>query len=280
MPIKITKKTKHSLWCWLALSPIVLVIIFPFAVMFFTSVKPRDEVFSYPPTWLPSEFIWQNYIDMWQATKFGDALVNSLYVSFSATFIALLVAIPAAYALARYHFRAKSSYRLFLLVTQMLSPIVLVVGLFRLIVWLGLIDSVNSLVLSYAGFNIAFAIWMLQNYFQTIPKDLEESAWMEGASFFQGLVKVFLPMAVPAIAVTAMFTFINSWNEFVLALTVLRTEENYTLPIQVYSLVGGRYTIEWHHVMAAALVASLPAAILFSWLQKKLVTGLSSGAVK
>lgn len=280
MPIKITKKTKHSLWCWLALSPIVLVIIFPFAVMFFTSVKPRDEVFSYPPTWLPSEFIWQNYIDMWQATKFGDALVNSLYVSFSATFIALLVAIPAAYALARYHFRAKSSYRLFLLVTQMLSPIVLVVGLFRLIVWLGLIDSVNSLVLIYAGFNIAFAIWMLQNYFQTIPKDLEESAWMEGASFFQGLVKVFLPMAVPAIAVTAMFTFINSWNEFVLALTVLRTEENYTLPIQVYSLVGGRYTIEWHHVMAAALVASLPAAILFSWLQKKLVTGLSSGAVK
>ena len=217
---------------------------------------------------------------MWQATKFGDALVNSLYVSFSATFIALLVAIPAAYALARYHFRAKSSYRLFLLVTQMLSPIVLVVGLFRLIVWLGLIDSVNSLVLIYAGFNIAFAIWMLQNYFQTIPKDLEESAWMEGASFFQGLVKVFLPMAVPAIAVTAMFTFINSWNEFVLALTVLRTEENYTLPIQVYSLVGGRYTIEWHHVMAAALVASLPAAILFSWLQKKLVTGLSSGAVK
>ncbi|NRA22063.1 MAG: carbohydrate ABC transporter permease, partial [Oceanospirillaceae bacterium] len=190
------------------------------------------------------------------------------------------VAIPAAYALARYHFRAKSSYRLFLLVTQMLSPIVLVVGLFRLIVWLGLIDSVNSLVLIYAGFNIAFAIWMLQNYFQTIPKDLEESAWMEGASFFQGLVKVFLPMAVPAIAVTAMFTFINSWNEFVLALTVLRTEENYTLPIQVYSLVGGRYTIEWHHVMAAALVASLPAAILFSWLQKKLVTGLSSGAVK
>lgn len=280
MPIKITKKTKHSLWCWLALSPIVLVIIFPFAVMFFTSVKPRNEVFSYPPTWLPSEFIWQNYIDMWQATKFGDALVNSLYVSFSATFIALLVAIPAAYALARYHFRAKSSYRLFLLVTQMLSPIVLVVGLFRLIVWLGLIDSVNSLVLIYAGFNIAFAIWMLQNYFQTIPKDLEESAWMEGASFFQGLVKVFLPMAVPAIAVTAMFTFINSWNEFVLALTVLRTEENYTLPIQVYSLVGGRYTIEWHHVMAAALVASLPAAILFSWLQKKLVTGLSSGAVK
>lgn len=275
-----SKKTKRSLWCWLALSPIICVIIFPFAVMFFSAVKPREEVFTFPPTWLPSTFVWQNYLDMWHATKFGDALINSLYVSFTATLITLLVAIPAAYALARYHFGAKNSYRLFLLVTQMLSPIVLVVGLFRLVVWLGLIDSVNSLVLIYAGFNIAFAIWMLQNYFHTIPKDLEESSWMEGASFLQGLVKVFLPMAVPAIAVTAMFTFINSWNEFVLALTVLRTEENYTLPIQVYSLVGGRYTVEWHHVMAAALVASLPAAILFSWLQKKLVTGLSSGAVK
>ena len=280
MFITMTKKTKRSIFCWLALSPIICVILFPFAVMFFTSLKPRQEVFSFPPTWLPSEFIWQNYIDMWHATKFGTALLNSLYVSFSATLITLLVAIPAAYALARYNFGAKSSYRLFLLITQMLSPIVLVVGLFRLIVWLGLIDSVNSLGLIYAGFNIAFAIWMLQNYFHTIPKDLEESAWMEGASFLQGLTKVFLPMAVPAIAVTAMFTFINSWNEFVLALTVLRTEENYTLPIQVYSLVGGRYTVEWHHVMAAALVASLPAAILFSWLQKKLVTGLSSGGVK
>lgn len=276
----LSKKAKRSLWCWLALSPIICIIIFPFAVMFFSSLKPRDEVFTFPPTWLPTEFAWHNYLDMWHATKFGDALINSLYVSFSATIITLLVAIPAAYALARYHFGAKTSYRLFLLVTQMLSPIVLVVGLFRLVVWLGLIDSVNSLVLIYAGFNIAFAIWMLQNYFHTIPKDLEESSWMEGASFLQGLIKVFLPMAVPAIAVTAMFTFINSWNEFVLALTVLRTEENYTLPIQVYSLVGGRYTVEWHHVMAAALVASLPAAILFSWLQKKLVTGLSSGGVK
>ncbi|MEH6444229.1 MAG: carbohydrate ABC transporter permease, partial [Oceanospirillaceae bacterium] len=233
-------KTKRSIYCWLALSPLICIILFPFAVMFFTSLKPREEVFRFPPTWLPSEYVWQNYIDMWHATKFGDALLNSLYVSISATLITLLVAIPAAYALARYQFGAKNSYRLFLLVTQMLSPIVLVVGLFRLVVWLGLIDSVNSLVLIYAGFNIAFAIWMLQNYFQTIPKDLEESSWMEGASFLQGLVKVFLPMAVPAIAVTAMFTFINGWNEFVLALTVLRTEENYTLPIQVYSLVGGR----------------------------------------
>lgn len=273
-------KTKRSIICWLLLSPIIIAILFPFAVMLFSSLTPRDEIFSFPSRWLPSEFAWRNYIDMWQATKFGDALINSLYISFSATFVALFVSIPAAYAIARYQFRAKSAYRLFLLVTQMLSPIVLVVGLFRLIVWLGLIDSVNSLVLIYAGFNIAFAIWMLQNYFHTIPKDLEESAWMEGANFLQGLIKVFLPMAIPAIAVTAMFTFINSWNEFVLALTVLRTEENYTLPIQVYSLVGGRYTVEWHHVMAAAFIASLPAAIMFSWLQKKLVTGLSSGAVK
>jgi multiple sugar transport system permease protein len=271
-------KTTRSLLYWIILSPLILCILFPFAVMFITAIKPATEVLN--PTWWPSAPRWQNFIDMWRATDFGTALVNSLYVSVLATVVALVVSIPAAYALSRYRFGARNAYRQFLLISQMLSPIVLVLGLFRLVAALGLIDNLNSVVFVYGAFNIAFSVWMLQSYFTTIPRDLEEAAWMEGASRFQTLVRVFLPLAVPAMVVTAIFTFINAWNEFVIALTMLRRQETYTLPIQIFSLVAGRYTVEWHHVMAAALVATVPVAILFAWLQRYLVRGLALGAVK
>jgi multiple sugar transport system permease protein len=121
---------------------------------------------------------------------------------------------------------------------------------------------------------------MLQSYFSTIPKDLEEAAWIEGASPFRTLTKVFLPLAVPAMVVTAIFTFINAWNEFIIALTMLRKQEGYTLPIQIFNQVGGRYTVEWNYVMAAAFVATIPVAIMFVWLQRYLMRGLALGAVK
>ena len=271
-------KAKRSVLAWAALLPLIVLILFPFAVMFITAIKPAGEVLR--PNWWPSEVAWWNFVTMWQATNFGTALLNSLYVSAAATVGSLLVAIPAAYALARHRFVGAGFFRQFLLVTQMLSPIVLVVGLFRLVVAMGLIDSVNSIVVVYAAFNVAFSVWMLQSYFATIPEDLEEAAWIEGASHAQALVKVFLPLALPAMAVTAIFTFINSWNEFVIALTMLRSQDSYTLPIQIHALVAGRYTVEWHHVMAATFVATIPIAVVFAWLQRYLVSGLALGAVK
>lgn len=274
------KRYKKSIIYWLVLSPLVVVILFPFAVMFVTAVRPRDELFVYPPRWTFSHFVWQNFVEMWEKTNFGGALLNSLYVSVGATLLALTLSIPAAYALSRRRFVGQGLYRQFLLVTQMMSPIVLVLGLFRLMVQLGLVNDLNSLVITYAAFNMAFTIWMLQSYFNTIPRDLEEAAWMDGASHFTSLVKIFLPLAVPAITVTAIFTFINSWNEFVLALTMLRSDDRYTLPVQIYSQVAGRYQVEWHHVMAATVLATVPVAIIFSWLQRYLIRGMALGAVK
>lgn len=273
-------KIVRSVICWAALSPLILIIIFPFAVMFFTAVKPGDEVLSARPTWLPSRFAWENFSDMWRAIDFGTALLNSLYVASFATLAALIVSIPAAYAMSRYRFQGRTLYRDFLLITQMLSPIVLVIGLFRLVVWLGLVGTTNSLVFVYAGFNIAFAVWMLQSYFATIPLDLEEAAWLEGASRIRTVIRVFLPLAAPAMTVTAIFTFINSWNEFAVALSLLRSPDTHTLPIKVFSQVAGRYSIQWHHVMAATLLATVPVAIIFAWLQRYLVRGLALGAVK
>jgi multiple sugar transport system permease protein len=275
-----TSKLRKSIIYWLFLSPLVVVILFPFGVMFVTAVRPRDELFVYPPTWTFSRFAWSNFVEMWNQTNFGGALLNSLYVSFSATIIALVLSIPAAYALSRHRFPGKGLYRQFLLVTQMMSPIVLVLGLFRLMVHMGLMNNLNSLVITYAAFYMAFTIWMLQSYFNTIPKDLEEAAWIDGATHLTSLIRVFLPLAVPAMVVTAIFTFINSWNEFVLALTMLRSSEKYTLPVQIFSQVAGRYQIEWHLVMAATVLATVPVAIVFSWLQRYLIRGMALGAVK
>lgn len=273
-------KLTRSVIFWLLLSPLVVVILFPFGVMFVTAVRPRDELFVYPPTWTFSEFRWENFSEMWVKTNFGGAMLNSLFVSVSATAIALLLSIPAAYAMSRYRFAGKGSYRVFLLMTQMMSPIVLVLGLFRLMMVLGLVGNLGSLILTYAAFNMAFTIWMLQSYFNSIPRDLEEAAWMDGASHLTSLVRVFLPLAVPAIVVTAIFTFINSWNEFVLALTLLRSSEDFTLPVQIFSQVAGRYQVEWHHVMAGTVLATVPVAIVFSWLQRFLIRGMALGAVK
>ena len=271
-------KLKRSILYWVLLSPMVLLVLFPFSVMFITAIKPASEMLS--PAWWPERPAFGNFVAMWTETGFGQAIVNSLAVSLSTTVLTILISIPAAYALSRYRFSARGAFRQFLLISQMLSPIVLVIGLFRVIVAFGLIDTLSGLTFVYIGFNIAFAVWMLQSYFSTIPKDLEEAAWIEGASPFRTLTKVFLPLAVPAMVVTAIFTFINAWNEFIIALTMLRKQEGYTLPIQIFNQVGGRYTVEWNYVMAAAFVATIPVAIMFVWLQRYLMRGLALGAVK
>jgi len=278
--MKNKKIIKHSIICWLLLMPFIIMSLFPYAVMLTSSLKPRGEVYKIPTSWFASDFRFKNYLEMWDAINFGSSLFNSLYVGFITTLCILIIAIPAAYGLSQFEFKYKGLYRMFLLTTQMLSPIILIIGIFRLCVWLGILDSKNSLVLVYAAFGLAFSTWMLQSYFSTIPKELEESAWIEGATKFKSLIYIFIPLAIPAITVTSLISFVHSWNEFVLALTLMRSNENYTLPLKVFSLVGGRYQIEWDHVMAATFLATVPVAIIFSWLQKYLVQGISLGAIK
>ncbi len=271
---------RKTLLCWLMLSPLVVTTLFPFAVMFFTALKPGDEVLSAAPSWLPSRFAWENFGRMWQEAHFGTALLNSCLVSGASTLLVIVISVPAAYALVRYRFMGRTRFQSFLLISQMLSPIVLVLGLFKLVVSLNLLDSLTVVVLIYTAFNIPFGVWMLQSYFRSIPPDLEESAWLEGASRMRTVWDVFRPMAMPAIVVTAIFTFIAAWNEFVIATTLLRDESRYTLPLRVFAEGAGRYQVQWEIVMAATLAATLPVAIVFSWLQRYLVNGLGTGAVK
>jgi multiple sugar transport system permease protein len=271
---------RRSLLCWGVLTPLLVLNLFPFAVMLATAVKPGSEVVSAAPSWLPSRIAWENAAGMWNSTGFGGALANSLYVATISTCITILVSVPAAYAMARYRFYGRGGYRSFLLVTQMLSPIVLVPGLFRLAVLFGMLQSLNALVIVYAAFHIAFAVWMLQNYFSGIPAELEEAASLDGATRVQTMLLVFMPLSAPGVAVTAVFSFVAAWNEFGVALTLIGREDRHTLPVQIFSLVAGRYSVEWHYVMAATLLATVPVAAVFLAVQRYMVRGLALGAIK
>lgn len=275
----------RSVACWLVLAPLIAIVLFPFAVMLSTALKPTQEVLEFPPRWIPRHLDWGSFAAMWQAADFGTAVLNSLAISIGATLLALVVSIPAAYAVSRLAFAAKGPYRRFLLMTQMLPPVLLVLGLFRMAAAVPFGDGtlVNTrivVVVIYAAFNIAFAVWMLSAYFAAIPRDLEEAAWIDGCSKPRAVLSVFLPMAVPAIAVTAMVSFVSGWNEFVVALTMLRSPEKQTITLSVVNLVAGRYSIEWNQVMAATLVATVPVAVLFACAQRYLVQGLTLGGVK
>ena len=162
-------KLRRSVWSWLVLLPLIVLALFPFAVMLSTALKPTTEVTAYPPRWLPSRLALENFINMWQTVDFGTGVGNSIYVAVVSTLLTLLVSVPAGYAMSRLPFRGMGLYRQFLLVTRMLSPILLVLGLFRMAasVHVGdgtLVDTLASVIVIYAAFNIAFAVWMLAAY--------------------------------------------------------------------------------------------------------------------
>lgn len=273
-------KPLRTLINWLLLLPIIIVILFPFAVMLSTALKKKDEVFTFTLTWFPKEIYLGNFAELFLELGFGRAIFNSLYISLGATLVSLALALPAAYALSRLPIRGKGFFTGYLLITQMISPIVLILGLFRMFAAMGLINSHNALIIGHSAFFMAFAVWMLKSYFDTVPKDLEEAAWMDGASRLRAFGSIFLPICIPGIAVTSIFTFVNSWNEYAMSLTMLRDADMQTAPVQVAFLTGTLYEIEWNLIMAGTLVTTIPVAIIFSCIQGYLVRGLSVGGVK
>jgi len=256
-----------------------VVLIFPYVIMILTSLKSKEEVYSIPPTILPQQWVFTNFLDIWEKVPLSDYLLNTLIVAGGATVLTLICAIPAAYAMARMKFAGKKFYMYLIMITQMFSPIVLLVGLFREIQWFGLMDSVWGLVLTNAAFNQAFAVWILSGYFSTIPYELEQAAWLDGCTKAQALRKIILPLALPGIITTVIFVFIAAWNEFAVALTFISTEEMKPLTVGIYAFFG-MYDVQWQYVFATSLVAIVPVVILFLLIEKYLISGLTAGGVK
>jgi arabinogalactan oligomer/maltooligosaccharide transport system permease protein len=210
---------------------------------------------------------------------FGRQLLASVVVSGATTLVGLSLAVTAAYALSRFRFPGKDAGMQTLLVTQMFPATLMLVPLFAILQRLSLLDSWGGLVLVYSTTSLPFCVWMLKGYFDTIPRELEEAAVMDGASAWQVFWKVVLPLARPALAVTALFSFMTAWNEFILSATLINDAARFTLPVALQQYVG-EWKTEWGHFAAGALVVSAPVMALFFALQKYLVGGLTAGAVK
>lgn len=210
---------------------------------------------------------------------FGKQLANSLVVSSATALVGVLIAIPTAYALARFRFPGKETGVRTLLATQMFPTVASAIPLYLLLYKLGLLNSRTGLTLCYASTSVPFAIFQLRAAFEAIPVDLEEAAMVDGATRFQAFLKVALPAARPAIAVTALFAFMSAYNEYVLAVTLLSKEEMFTLPVLLKSFIG-EYKQEWEKFAAGSLVVSIPVMALFYLAQRHIVSGLTSGGVK
>lgn len=206
-------------------------------------------------------------------------LFNSIVVAAATALTAIAIATPAAYALSRFRFVGRDTTEGTLLATQMFPGVTAAIPLFLLLDALGLIDTRSGLVLVYATTAVPFAIFQLRGAFDAIPTALEEAAMVDGATRFGAFVRVVLPAARPALAVTALFAFMTAWNEFILAATFLNREEAFTLPVVLQRYVG-EHNAQWGHFAAGAIVVSIPVMALFYWLQRHLVGGLTSGGVK
>jgi multiple sugar transport system permease protein len=216
---------------------------------------------------------------VWKEIPLLGFIKSSFIISISATIIVILIAIPAAYYVARNDFRGKKAFLLLVLVTQMFAPTALVVGIFREIVALNLVDTYLALILIYAAFNMAFSIWILSSFFRSIPKEIEEAAWIDGCSRFTTLTRIVLPLALPGLVTAFIFTFIAAWNEFVIALTLTSSPEREPLTVGLTSLIG-QYQVQWNYLFAGSLIAIVPVVILFASIEKWLVGGLTAGSVK
>jgi arabinogalactan oligomer / maltooligosaccharide transport system permease protein len=228
----------------------------------------------------PKTISLRNFVDVLVDEPFGRWLLNSAIVAGATTLLGVFLACTAAYAFSRFRFPGRRSGMMMFLVSQMFPGTLMMVPLFIIIVkWLHLGNSYTGLMLVYAVTSIPFCVWMLKGYFDTIPIEIEESAIMDGATPATIFFRIVLPLAKPAVAVTALFSFMTGWNEFILASIFMEEELAYTAPVGLRFFVGG-YSAQWGYFAAGSIIVSLPVVVLFYYLQKYLIAGLTAGGVK
>lgn len=228
----------------------------------------------------PQQWSFSNFISVMTDQPFGRWLANSILVSVLTTVVGVFLACTAAYAFSRFKFPGRRVGMMSFLVSQMFPGTLMLIPLYIIIVQvLGLGSNRFGLVIVYATTSVPFSVWMLKGYFDTIPRELEEAALIEGASAGQVFWRIVLPLAKPAVAITALFSFMQSWNEFILAATFMNEENMYTAPVGLRFFVGG-FSQQWGYFAAGSIIVSLPIVFLFLYLQKYLVSGLTAGSVK
>lgn len=264
---------------YLVLVAAVVVTLLPLGWIISTSLKAPTEIFAKPPYWIPKQLSLESYRDVLFTSGIPGALLNSLIVGLTTALLSLFLGGSAGYAFARFRFRGKGFFSIFMLLSQMLPLTVLMIPLFYMENALGLVDTKLGLAVAHLVISMPLVTWMAKGYFKGIPKEIEEAAIVDGCGTLQSLWFVVIPLLRPALAATGVYAFISSWNEFALANVLTRSERSRTVPIALGEF-SSFFKVDWGDTMAAALLITVPIIILFLLIQKQFVEGLASGAVK
>lgn len=253
---------------------------FPYVIMLISSLKTREEITRIPPDYLPATPQFSNYLSVWSsAVAPGQSLLATIVISLGATILVLLFATPAAYYIARFRFRGRMVFLFLVLITQMLQPTVLAVGLYQeFSQWRGYLVWV-ALILINGAFNLSFAVWIMQAFFASVPKEIDEAALIDGLGRLQTMFRVSLPLVWPGIVTAIVFVFVNTWNEFAAAFILVQDSALQPLPVSMPRFLG-MYIRDWQYLFTTAAVAIIPVVILFALIEKRLIGGLTAGAVK
>jgi ABC-type glycerol-3-phosphate transport system permease component len=247
--------------------------------MISTSLKPADEIFASPPLWLPAQPTLSGYINALGKSDMAAAAINSLVIATLTTLLALVLAIGAGYGFARFRFFGRDALAISVLFSQLLPSSVVLIPLYLYFDRFHLIDTYPALILSYLIIVLPLCTWMLRGYFQGLPREIEEAGLIDGCSPLGVLVRLALPLAVPAIVATGLYAFTVAWDEFLFALTFTQSARTRTLPVELAFFTGEQNT-DWAAVMAASVLMSIPVVVIFLTFQRFFVHGLAEGAVK
>jgi len=253
--------------------------LFPLYWLLKIAVTPDALIYTEGTRLVPSAFSWTNFSAVLFATDFLSYFGNSLVVSLGTAFFTTLIAAGAGYAFSRFVFAGKRIIIAIMLITQMFPLLMIIAPIYKIVADLGLLNSLTSLIVVYTAFNIPFATFLMQSFFDGIPKDLEEAAMMDGCSRFQALGKVVFPLTLPGLGATLGFVFTAAWSELLFALMLISKNDAMTFPVGLLTFVS-KFSVDWGQMMAAGVLALIPSCLFFIFIQRYLVQGLTSGAVK
>jgi ABC-type glycerol-3-phosphate transport system permease component len=258
---------------------LVLQAAFPFFWMMSTSFKPPREVFAQPPTFTPQDPTWDNFLRLFTTTNFLIYFRNSMVVCGLTVLLTMAVSAAGAYSLTRYRYPGREKIAGLILCTYMFAPIMVVIPFFILVKKIGIENTHFALVLALTSFCLPFTLWLLRAFFQTIPIELEQAAMVDGAGRLRAVIYVVLPLALPGIIATSIFTFILAWNDYIFTRILIASDELKTLPVGVQDLFNSAI-VDWGLIMGAGMMITIPALIFFVTVQRYLIRGWGAGAIK
>lgn len=264
---------------YLAIGAYVAFAMFPLFWLLKIAVTPDKLVFTEGTALWPSAMTLDNFRTVLTQTEFLSYFTNSLIVSLSTAAVTTMIAAGAGYAFSRFHFRGKPIIIALMLITQMFPLLMIIAPIYSIVAKLGLLNSLSSLIIVYTAFNIPFATFLMQSFFDGIPSDLEDAAMIDGCSRFQALRKVIFPLTLPGLAATLGFVFTAAWSELLFALMLISSNDTMTFPVGLLTFVS-KFSVDWGQMMAAGVMALVPSCLFFFFIQRYLVQGLTSGAVK